>query len=319
VRTPERAVVYAWGRDVLTPAEVLVPTDILADVWGIEGYLTRLDIEGVQGYRTADAGTPFRNVSLHSAGWHPAFAHEEPTEEFGVLEVMGSVFPVDNDGVRTLLRHLGDDALGLLKGLDDRIGEYEQLLRDLAVFCEARKSEDRDGFLAALGAQANDLLQSDRNPQRTTIAQVEKALQTVHAVVGTRDRLTLTAFQAFCRLPGNEEWAAILDEFKGYLAAKEGRLWHNDTVRFELWYDDGFEEFSRRCVAFARERQRILSEYRTWIKRTCDSTAQAIIAHPEFKTTGDELRQSSHAVLRNRYYLEGDWRGETPLATGMLQ
>jgi len=319
VRAPERGVVYAWGRDVLTPADVLVPTDVLADVWGIDGYLTKLDIEGVRGYRTSSGGTPFRNLSLHGATWHPAFAHEEPTGEFGVLEVMGSVFPVDTDGVRSLLRHLGNDAVGLLQGLDNRIGEYEQFLRDLAAFCEAHKNEDQNGFFAAVGAQANDLLQSDRNSQGATIAQVEKAFQRVLAVVGTRDRLTLAAFERFCRLPGNEEWAAILDEFKGYLAAKEGRLWHNDTIRFELWYDDDFEAFSRRCLTFVAERHRILSEYRTWIKRTCDSTAQAIVAHPEFKATGDELRQTSHAVLRNRYYLEGDWCGETPLPTGALQ
>jgi Tol biopolymer transport system component len=318
-RAPETAVVYAWGRDVLSPANVLVPTDVVADIWGLEGYLTRLDTEGVRGYRTSNEGTPFRNLSLHGADWHPAFAHEEPTEEFGVLEVMGSVFPVDNDGVRSLLRHLGNDAVGLLQGLDDRIGEYEQLLRDIAAFSDAHKDEDRDGFLAAAGAQARELVESERTPQRTTIVQVEKALQKVHAIVGTRDRLTLAAFEQFCRLPGNEEWAAILDEFMGYLAAKEGRLWHNGTVRFELWYDDDFEAFARRCLRFVAERQRILSKYRTWTKRTCDRTALLILAHPEFKATGDKLRQTSHAVLRNRYYLEGDWRGETPLPTGALQ
>jgi hypothetical protein len=292
---------------VITPADVLVPTDILVDVWGIEGYLTRLDIGGVQGYRTADQGTPFRELSLHRPGWHPALAHEEHEGEFGVLEVMGSVFPVDTDGVRSLLQHLGNDALGLLRGLDSRIGEYEQFLRDLAAFCQTHDNEDQDGFLAAVGAQANELLQSGRDPRRTTITGVEKAFQTVLAVVGTRDRLTLTAFEAFCRLPGNEAWAAILDEFMGYLAAKEGRLWHNRTVRFELWYDDDFGEFSRRCLTFVAERQRILSEYRTWAKRTCDSAAHVILA------------QKTHAVLRNRYYLEGDWRGETPLPTGVFQ
>jgi len=317
--TPETAVVYAWGRDTLTPADVLAPTDILADIWGIKEYVTRLDIEGVRSYRTSDGGTPFRNLSLHRAGWHPAFAHQEPTGEFGVLEVMGSVFPVNTDGVRSLLRHLGNDALGLLHGLDDRTGEYEQFLRELTTFCDAHKNEDEHGLLAAVGTQANDLLESDRNPRRTTIAQVEKALQKVHALVGTRDRLTLAAFERFCRLPGNEEWAAILDEFRGYLAAQEGRLWHNGTLRFELWYDDEFEEFSRRCLRFASERQQTLSKYRTWIKRTCDNTGEAIIAHPELKSIGDELRRKAHAVLRNRYYLEGDWRGETPLPTGALQ
>ncbi len=318
-RPPEAAIIYGWGRDALTPADVLLPTDILADVWGVEGYLTKLDIEGVRSYRTSQDGTPFRELSLHQPGWHPALASEELTGEFGVLEAMGSVFPVANDGVRSLLQHLGNDALGLLQGLNDRVGEYERFLRDLATFCQDHQHEDRDGFLASVSVEAIELLKSDRNPPRTTITDVEKALQKVLAVVGTRDRLTLTMFEAFCRLPGNEEWAAILEEFMGYLAAKEGRLWHDDTVRFELWYDDDFEEFYRRCVTFAAQRQRVISQYRAWAKGICNRTAQLTIAHPKFKSTGDELRQEIHAILRNRYYLEGDWRGEVPLPGGALR
>jgi hypothetical protein len=113
--------------------------------------------------------------------------------------------------------------------------------------------------------------------------------------------------------------AAMFDEFESFLAAREGRLWHNDTLRFELWYDDNFRAFSRTCIRFRSERQRILSQYRIWIKGTRDRTAQLIITDPKFKTVGDELRRKTQAVLRDRYYLEGDWRGETPLPIGAFQ
>jgi|GEM_PF-1632049 len=310
---PELAIVYAWGRDVITPATVLVPTDILVAIWGIEDYLARLDVQGVQGYRVADEWTPFRQLALHQPGWHPALAHEEHGGEFGVLEVMGSVFPVNTDGVRSFVGHLGNDATGMLSGLDKRIGEYERFLTDLAAFCLAHQDEDREGFLAAVAAQANELLESSRGPRRTDIAEIDKALRRVLAVVGTRDRLTLSVLKGLARLPGSDEIAGMLEEFESFLAAREGRLWHNDTIRFELWYDDNFMAFSRACTRFLAERQRILSGYRTWVKCTRDRTAQLIITDPEFKTIGDDLRRKTQAILRNRYYLEGDWRGETPL------
>ncbi len=314
---PETAVVYAWGRDVITPAAVLTPMDILLDVWGIEGCLAKLDIEGIRGYRLADEWAPFRELTVHQADWHPAKARDDGGG-FGVLETMGSVFPVGTDGVRSFLRHMGNDAVNLLRGLENRIGEYEQFLGDLAAFCLAHQDEDRHGFLASVGTQANDLLKSGRDAPKTDIAEVDEALEKVLRIVGARDNLTLPVFKAFCQLPGNEDWAARFEEFMSYLAAKEGRLWHNDTVRYELWYEGDFKEFSRRCRKVLAERQGILSEYRTWAKRTRDGVAQLIISHPELKATGDELRRRTHALLRNRYYLEGDWRGETPLPTGAL-
>ena len=111
----------------------------------------------------------------------------------------------------------------------------------------------------------------------------------------------------------------MFEEFESFLAAREGRLWHNDTIRFELWYDDEFKEFARRCRKVLAERQRILSTYRTWVKRTRDRAAQLIITDPEFKALGDELRRRTQGILRNRYYLEGDWQGETPLPAGAIE
>ena len=318
VQQPETGVVYVWGRDVITPGTVLTPADILVDVWGIDGYRTRLDIEGIQGYRTAAVPVPFRDLVVHRPDWHPAMAHTD-SGEFGVLDIIGSLFPTDTDGVRSLLRHLGDDALNMLRGLDDRIAEYERFLGDLGAFCQARTGEDPDGFLTTVSAKTNSLLEYGRNAHKTDIAEIDKALERLLRVVGTRDNITLKAFQAYCGLPGNQGWAETFEDFWSYLAAREGRIWYNDTIRFELWYDDTFMGFSYRCRRFLAERQRILSEYRTWVKNIRDGAAQLTITHPESQATGDELRRMTHAILRNRYYLEGDWRGETPLPTGALQ
>lgn len=315
---PETAVVYAWARDTVTPMDVLTPADILLDVLGIQGYKTVLDIGGIRGYRSGDPPTPFRELVVHTPDWHPAKAvMDEP--EFGILETMGSVFPVGTGGVRTFVVHLGADAVNLLQGLDKRIGEYETFLTDAAGFCEAHEKEDQQGFLASVRTQAGEILESVRKMPKTDLAKVPQALGKVSNIVGTQDRLTLTMLEGFCRLPGNEEWAAVFDEFFNYLAAKEGRLWHNDTVRYELWYEDEFKKFSRCCRNVLAERQNILAEYRPWVKRLRDGAARIVLTDAAFKPIGDELRERTRTILRNRYYLERDWRGETPLASGALQ
>jgi len=316
---PEAAVVYAWARDAATPMEVLTPADILLDVLGIQGYVTALDIEGIRGCRSGDGSTPFRELIVHTEDWHPAKAIMEEESELGILEAMGSVFAVGTPGVRTFIADLGNDAVNLLQGLDTRIGEYEAFLGDVAAFCEAHEKEDRQGFLASVRDQAGKVLESVRGARRTDIAEVREALETVLNIVGTRDGVTLTVFQGFCQLPGNEEWAAIFDEFYNYLAAKEGRIWYHDALRYELWYEDEFRDFSHRCQKILAERQKILSQYRPWVKRVRDGAARMMVTNAEFKPIGDELREKTRTVLRNRYYLERDWRGETPLPSGALR
>ena len=102
----------------------------------------------------------------------------------------------------------------------------------------------------------------------------------------------------------------------GYLAAREGRLWHNGTIRFELWYEDAFNAFARRCHMILAQRQALLARCRASVQRMRDQAGYQIIADPTFKPTGDAIRRRTQAILRNRFYLEGDWRGETPLGNG---
>ena len=317
-QSPETAVMYAWARDSVSPAELLTPADVLVDVLGIQGYESAVDIKGIRGYRSGNGSTPFRELIVHPHEWHPAKAVFDESD-FGVLEIMGSVFPVGTPGVRSFVTHLGNDAVDLLQGLDTRVGEYETALNDIAAFCDAHKEDDLQGFLTSVRMQAGKLLESTRATPRTDIAAVRQSLEKVLRIPGTRDGLTLTMFRAFCQLPGQDEWAAIYDEFWNYLAAKEGRIWYNDTLRYELWYDDEFKEFSNRCERVLAERQDILAQQRALLKRVRDGAAQVSLTNPDLETVSNELREKARAVLRNRYYLEGDWCGETPLAADALR
>jgi len=314
---PDGALLYVWNRDVMTPPEVLTPEDLLWDVWGVEGGLRELDIEGVLGYRSAEEPVLFRELCRHRMDWNPAQAASE-YHNFGILEVMGSVFAVNSDGVRSLVTHLGNDALGILRGLDTRIGEYEQFLKEVLSFCQSEEGAGRQGLLAALAAEATGMLEQSLQRPRTEVGQAADALDAILAIVGTRDGLTLSFFESFCKMPGNDKWAGIYEDFLGYTAAREGRVWYEDTIRYELWYEDDFQSFAKHCRRILRERQDILEQYRQWTQTMCGRAARVAVTQPQFKEVAGELERRAHAVLRNRYYLEGDWRGETPLPTGVL-
>ncbi|NIA13980.1 MAG: hypothetical protein GWP08_07860 [Nitrospiraceae bacterium] len=315
---PDAAVVYLWGREKITAPDVWTTTDVLADAWGIDRYLSLLDVQGVRGSRSGSPPTAFRELAMHGTQWHPAQASND-YGNFGVLEIMGSVFAVDTDGVREFLAHLGGDALALIRGLDERIGEYETFADEIVAFCQAHQADDADGTLAAIETQAQRLRGSEIEDAGDDLAQAAKALQRVQALIGVRDGLTLPMFEAFCCMPGNDAWARIYEEFLTYVAAKEGRLWHNNTIRFELWYEDDFRRFYQCCVEALERRQRVLAGYRQWAQQTRDAAGRWILTHPESSGIAEDLRERTQAILRNRYFQEGDWRGEEPLARGVLQ
>lgn len=275
--TPESVLVYVHGRDRDTPPSVLTPTDILPDVLGVRGYAEALDIEGVRGYRSADGWVPFRELATRDLHWTPWGAHGEE-RGFGVLETMCGVYRVGTDGTRSFVRHMGNDAVNLLRGLDQRIDEYERFLSELKTFCREHRKRDGDGLLASVGEQAQRALQSGRDVPRTDIGKVVEALEDV----------------------------------LGLLDPEQRRHWRDSIIG----QTDEFREFSRRCRAALAERQSILSEYRALVKRVRERAAHVTTANPGFKDTGDQLRALTQRILRNRYYLEGDWRGETPLRDG---
>jgi hypothetical protein len=170
--------------------------------------------------------------------------------------------------------------------------------------------------LNEVSSQSERVLEAIATARRTDPAVAGEALEQVLGIVGTRDDVTLTFFEAFCNLPGNDEWAETFQDFLGYLAAREGRVWHGNTIRYELWYEEEFKAFARCCRRSLAERQRILSECRDSVKRIHDLAGYGILVEQDFKPLGDELRRRAHVILRDRFYLEGDWRGETPLPDG---
>ncbi|MBU4357613.1 MAG: hypothetical protein KJ822_20040, partial [Proteobacteria bacterium] len=71
-----------------------------------------------------------------------------------------------------------------------------------------------------------------------------------------------------------------------------------------------FLELSRKA---AKERQKALDLYRIFVKKLREYVALKAAEAPELKPVYEELRRKTGKILQNRYYLEGDWRGEDPM------
>jgi len=308
---PEAAVTYAWRRDAHTPEDVLLPVDILVDVLGIQGYADAFDVAGVRGYRSGLNGVPIRELSLRGSDWRPWVSYAE-NDGYGVLEVMAAAFPAGTPGTRSLLTGLGNDALDLLNGLDARIQEYDEALQHIAAFCTSRG----DGALAAIAAQAQEALQVGQGARRTDIAWARRALEAVLGILGTRGDRRLQDVLALCELFEDEPKARETRESLAIVGAKEGRLWHDDVICYELTYEDEFSDFSRACRRVLRERGEILAGNRAAMQGIRDAAGRLVTADPERKEAADQLRAMTQACLRHRQFLEGDWRGEEPLEGG---
>ncbi len=62
------------------------------------------------------------------------------------------------------------------------------------------------------------------------------------------------------------------------------------------------------------KRRRIVAIYRRLAKDVRNRAGLAVTTRPKTKAACERLRSAAGAALRNRYHLEADWRGETPLS-----
>ena len=256
-KPPQSAVLYAYGRDLHTPLDILTPMDILRDALSMEKYKNILDIEGIRTYRTAEEWVPFLNL----------FFNEK--RQSGILEVFAGVFPAGTEGVKSVATHLGNDVLNLLRGLDSRINEYESFLLELKNFCQLNKKENVAGLLNSIAERAEDLQEMCANLPLTEIEEVSNAIDVVKRIFDTGEG----------RGSGNKE----------------------------------FEDFSKISKIALSERQKVLTEYRDFIKKIRDEAGFIVAEESRLKDVGEDIRRLTQNILRKRYYLEGDWRGEKPL------
>jgi len=265
-RAPELSVVYAYGRSWNTPLEILTPGDILQDTLGIDRLKDVLDIEGLRAYRTAEQPVPLhvfltsqdqRLWPENSPGW------PESLDFSPIYQLLVRIRMFERKGVEETAAHLLKDILNSLRGLDNRIKEYERFLASMESFCETN------------GEQTQEIVKD--------IKELEKRIADLP--ISDLDILS-ESIEAFKKSSGTGE---------------------------ELWDSSEFDRFREISGTALSERKAILAEYRDFVKKVRNDAGIAITKKPESKDISEELRRLTQNILRNRYYLEGDWRGENPL------
>ena len=263
---PERALLYLWGRDLNTPLRYWTPEDVLLTTLGIGGYVERLDLAGLRGYRSGEPHVALPELSTRPPGWRPWLSHQEK-EGFGILEIMAGVFCADTPGTRSFLTHLGNDAISLIRGLDTRIAEYERFFDAQRSFCGEHQDMSTSTAIEAA-------LRDCRETSRTELDEAKQALEALLGILGRKGDFICATSE--------------------------------------------FGTFSGRCRALLAERKNILLALRDSVEGIRDAAGQAIVAGTGSPAYFEELRKRTRGVLRNRHYLEGDWRGERPLSMGGL-
>ena len=67
---------------------------------------------------------------------------------------------------------------------------------------------------------------------------------------------------------------------------------------------------SKEVLSMAEPRRDIIGSFRACAKRLRDHAGMNCVTDPEARELAVELRRHAGNVLRNRYYIEDDWRGE---------
>ena len=275
---PELSIVYVYGRSWNTPLNIVTPMDVLQDALGIDRLNDVLDIEGIRNYRTAEEWVPLhifltsqenRLWPQDSPGWPQALDFSP------IIELLGRMRMVERKGVESTTTHLCEDILNSLKGLDNRIEEYEKFLASLDSLCKTnRKKIKADNvpsitFLNTIEKNIVDLRRSIADLPITGIGVISDSIEAIKSCMGTQDTLS---------------W---------------------DRIEFEK-----FRDVSKSALL---ERQQILTKYRNFVKEVRNSAGIIITEQPETSDIYEEIRLITQNILRERYYLEGDWRREKPL------
>ena len=99
------------------------------------------------------------------------------------------------------------------------------------------------------------------------------------------------------------------------LGAKEGRYGNGDA----LCAQEDFREFRTECKTLVARRQAVLRLLREAARTACDAATATAVERADADPELGSLRAALRKLLRDRCYLEGDWRGEAPYPKGARQ
>jgi|GEM_PF-2857059 len=253
---PQAAVMYVYDRSEKTPEEIITPIDVLQQALGSRRSAEVLDVEGIRGYRDTDRWVPFSDFPVY-------------------FEWLGLMRLLERPGVKDTARHLCDDVLSLLEGLDKRTQEYREFCLGLQERCReyAKEPEPLKQFGDRIAGQLEDALRKADEQKISPLAGLDEVA----------DKNIEAGFSS----SSQED-----DEGKGM---------------------GDFKEMARKILI---QRQKVLGIFRETIKRIRDQAGLAMTRQSRLEGLAEEIRTKTQQVLRKRYYLEEDWRGEEPMGDG---
>ena len=112
---------------------------------------------------------------------------------------------------------------------------------------------------------------------------------------------------------------AALDPIVEMIEALKDSIGQHDRMYWNggvLARDEFYNRFRKACQDRAGERQAIIAVYRQAARDVRNAAGLVILNHPALAETADRLRDDIAALLAFRWFMEGDWRGETPYSKG---
>jgi len=272
--SPRPAVMYLFGRSWHTPLHVITLLDSLIDAVGLDKGFRLLDEQGIRSYRVASSPVSFRQITTRAEEWSRELVHVDSRDPNWVqLGVLESM-----QGLRAT------DTPGV-RSVITHFG------KDIVSILDGLDNRIREYTL---------FLDHLRRFCRLNQSSSEEVSAYCTAVIQQADVLEARVEQKPVSAISPLEEA--ISEILGALGSSK-----------YLHSTEEYARLSKIVRTFQDERLEVIREYREFVKTVRNKSARAVIDAPGLETVGNELRKMTADVLRNRYFLEGDWNGEVPL------
>lgn len=200
-------------------------------------------------------------------------AVESPFKDYRLSLLMLAWIKKANDASTRSIANFCGDLTGMLEGLDDRTAEYKAAL---AAIAELVKAHAAAGDTAGTGAEPlTSLIEG--------VAPVPDPATPFDAVQAAADKLVT--------VDGYATW------YGSVLPTHKAR----------------YDELATLCNRAFPERAKALQAYREILTGIRDRAGRAILTAPGARRQLEAVRGIAGQTLRDRYYLEADWRGESQL------
>ncbi|MFC1713446.1 hypothetical protein ACFL6S_07260 [Candidatus Poribacteria bacterium] len=270
---PDLSVIYLYGRSWHTPLDVVTPMDVLQDALGVDRLNIVLDIEGIRTYRSAEGSLPL----------HTLLTSQE-----------NRLWPEDSSGWPKSLDFSPLHPLLVRIRMVEREGVESTAMH----LCEdiLKSLEGLDNRIEEYEKFLDELKESCEVDERYSPETVEFLNGVEQGIANLRSGIA-------------ESYVTEIGEISQAIGEIKGSLGTSDY----LWDRNEFSDFWELSEAGLSERQEILTRYRDFVKRVRNHAGMTISKDAGARVVCEDVRELTQNILRNRYYLEGDWRGEEPL------